>query len=474
MLRYLSLLALLVTTACATANNTTTSCANPTKVVSADGTYYEYTCAEVVDSNPLKSIKIVDNWTPVLNPISFKQRWLDVKYEAEGSINYQVNQRNLNCPVRIKTVTPYPTNDKNHLEWFKCQQWMHADASEDLTNLQDILLSWASNPKDVMKPRRGGPTNFSVSGYDIPSTIGTFSQLYALWYNEFRYTPKERALVDAYLTRKLMEQKFPTIGGGARKCNPNNPKSTILGNTNAGYSVTDSNNCGSIRIKVATAEIMLGLRLKDQAMLDKGHDDIWHVLTQVDADGVWVNYAARGANNFSYYMEYLTALSVLTEVYYALGYDFLEMELKHGAKVHQIYYHGYKLLKDHTYLGKYARYNLGSMSYRYSEVKNMSREEWLTISSTHNSYKDPTDDTEWVNLHSRYVSKYMPHLPIVLGYTDSPQSVSANVPVSSDMFYWGNTIKYKEPEPQPVMDYSLKQSEGNGWRKSVFISGATN
>ena len=64
----------------------------------------------------------------------------DVKYEAEGSINYQVNQRNLNCPVRIKTVTPYPTNDKNHLEWFKCQQWMHADASEDLTNLQDICM----------------------------------------------------------------------------------------------------------------------------------------------------------------------------------------------------------------------------------------------------------------------------------------------------------------------------------------------
>jgi hypothetical protein len=462
MLKYLSLLALLVTTACATANNTTNSCANPTKVISGDGSYYVYTCEKINESNPLKSIKVVDYWKPVLNPISFKERWLEAKYEVEGSIKNQVEQRNLNCPVRLKTVTPFPTNDKNHLEWFKCQQWMHADASDNLDNLQDILLSWASNPKDVMKPRASSK-DVNVSGYDIPSTIGTFSQLYALWYNDFKYMPQERKLVDAYLTRKLMEQKFPILDRGRRKCNPNNPKSTILGNPSAGNNVTDSNNCGSIRIKVATAEIMLGLRLKDQAMLDKGHDDIWHVLTQVDADGIWVNYAARGANNFSYYIEYLVALSVLTEVYYALGYDFLEMELKHGAKVHQIYYHGYKLLKDHTYLGKYARSNVGALNYKYHKVKNMSRDEWVTIDSTVDSYREPTKDTEWVNLHSRYVTKYQPHLPIVLGYMRSPQYVTSNIPVGSEMFYWGNTVE--QPAPPTPMDYSLTPKAGDGWRK---------
>ena len=154
-----------------------------------------------------------------------------------------------------------------------------------------------------------------------------------------------------------MEQKFPVINGNHKgpfkKCNPNNPRSVLKENV-------DTNNCGSIRVKVATAEIMLGLKLENQTMLDKGHDDIWYVLTQVDKDGIWVNYAARGANNFSYYIEYLHSLSVLTEVYYALGYDFLEMELKHGAKVYQIYGNGYKLLKDHTYFGKYAKYNVGS------------------------------------------------------------------------------------------------------------------
>jgi hypothetical protein len=40
------------------------------------------------------------------------------------------------------------------------------------------------------------------------------------------------------------------------------------------------------------------------------------------------------------------------------------------------------------------------------------------------------------------------------------------------MFYWGNTVE--QPAPPTPMDYSLKQTEGDGWRKSVFISGVTN
>jgi hypothetical protein len=42
----------------------------------------------------------------------------------------------------------------------------------------------------------------------LPSTIGTFAQSYAFWYDEIAYTPDERKRVDAYMTKKLIEQKF--------------------------------------------------------------------------------------------------------------------------------------------------------------------------------------------------------------------------------------------------------------------------
>ena len=45
---------------------------------------------------------------------------------------------------------------------------------------------------------------YNVSGYDIPSTIGTFAQFYAVWYNEINYTKQERQLVNKYLSTKII------------------------------------------------------------------------------------------------------------------------------------------------------------------------------------------------------------------------------------------------------------------------------
>lgn len=475
MKKYLALLGLLLTTACAGAN-TTNVCSDgsaPTKSVSSDGSYYVYSCntTKTISDNPLKQIKVVDNWSPVINFQSFKKESKSRNYWVDSYYKRQESKSGINCVEILKTVTPHPLNGESSHKWKECQGRINTQTKTNIEPLQEILLSWASNPKDVMKVKITNPRDFNTSGYDIPSTLGTFGQLYAVWYDDFRYTPSERKLVDAYMTKKFMEYKFPVINGNSqgrfRPCNPNDPKSSLARNV-------DTNTCGSIRIKVALGEIMLGLRLENQAMLNKGNEDIWFALTQVDADGVWVHYAARGASNFSYYTEYLHTLSILTEIYYALGYDFLEMELKHGAKVHQVYDQGYKLLKDHTIFAKYANRNLGSMKYPYSIVANMTREQWFQYEQTAETYNDPNDDTDWVNSHTRYVSKYMPHLPIVLGYTQSPQSGTSNISVTPDMLYWGNVTKYVKPKPVPVMDYSLKQNEGNGWRKSVFISGATN
>ena len=113
-----------------------------------------------------------------------------------------------------------------------------------------------------------------AAGYDLPSTIGTFAQSYAFWYDEIAFTPDERQRVDAYMTRKLLEEKFLPISrdhnGPRIKCDINDLSSI--------YSErTGTNNCGNVRMKVAVGEIMLGFRLENQTLLDKGHDDMYVV-----------------------------------------------------------------------------------------------------------------------------------------------------------------------------------------------------
>ena len=216
----------------------------------------------------------------------------------------------------------------------------------------DILLSWASAKKDPMIVKRA--SGYNVAGYDIPSTIGTFAQFYAVWYKEINYTEKERQLVNKYLVQKLFDQKFKVLNKGARKCNIKKLKSIYSKNTG-------TNNCGNIRMKVAVGEIMLGFRLEDQELLDKGHKDIYVVQAFINKDGININHASRGANTVNYSWEYTGYSSILAEVYRPAGYDYFEHTFPRGAKVKDYVKFNYKLLKNlialkDKYLKKYASF----------------------------------------------------------------------------------------------------------------------
>ena len=78
-------------------------------------------------------------------------------------------------------------------------------------------MHWASTRKDEMIVKRA--SGYNVAGYDIPSTIGTFAQFYAVWYKAINYTEKERQLVNKYQVLKSFDQKFKVLNQGKRKCN---------------------------------------------------------------------------------------------------------------------------------------------------------------------------------------------------------------------------------------------------------------
>ena len=242
----------------------------PVRSISADGTYYVYNCSGSADSSnetsstksngllpdTLKQIKVVKDWKPISD---FK---LVKEYVKLVPISEWQNKE-WNCVDRIKNVNPYPAPD-THRAWFQCQSYVHAVSSNNPQILGDILLSWASASKDPMTVVPFADPRHTSAGYDLPSTIGTFAQFYAFWYDEIAFTPDERQRVDAYMTRKLLEEKFLPISrdhnGPRIKCNINDLSSI--------YSErTGTNNCGNIRMKVAVGEIMLGFRLENQTLV---------------------------------------------------------------------------------------------------------------------------------------------------------------------------------------------------------------
>ena len=382
--------------------------------------------------NTLLEIKVIENWEPVKNFQKFKE------YSNLAPIKGFLERKNKewDCFDRIKNVDPYPKTDNSHWAWFTCQNYLHFAGTNNPQIIGDILLSWASAKKDPMIVKRA--SGYNVAGYDIPSTIGTFAQFYAVWYKEINYTEKERQLVNKYLVQKLFDQKFKVLNKGARKCNIKKLKSIYSKNTG-------TNNCGNIRMKVAVGEIMLGFRLEDQELLDKGHKDIYVVQAFINKDGININHASRGANTVNYSWEYTGYSSILAEVYRPVGYDYFEHTFPRGAKVKDYVKFNYKLLKNFKLTAEWAKRNVGSNFDKYKNISKLTQAEYLQTEYAENVYSFEHGDKEFIKAHPRFTKKYMPEVYSSVSeeeikdfYKSREGLISANKGVSSYGLYYGN------------------------------------
>ena len=381
--------------------------------------------------NGLKQIKVIKGWEPVADFEALKEY---SKLVPIGGFRVRKNKE-WNCIDRITNVNPYPDED-THRPWTHCQAYVHGLAASNPQILGDVLLTWASAKKDPMfvipNPKSG---EYNVAGYDIPSTIGTFAQSYALWYDEITYTPDERKRVDYYMTKKLMEQKFPVLNPGRKQCNIYNINSVY-------HKKTGSNNCGNIRMKVSVGEIMLGFRLENQALLDKGHDDMYVVLAFINEDGININHAARGGNTVNYSWEYTYYSSLLAELYTTVGYDYLEHTLPHGAKVHEHLSFNYRLLKDFKLTAPWAKHNVGSSWLPYSQIKNLSQAEYQKTENGRDVYSWKDGDKQFVKAHTKFVKRYMPDLYTfaVKNYMGSNFNDTSNFGLHPYVLHLGNNF----------------------------------
>ena len=382
--------------------------------------------------NTLLEIKVIENWEPVKNFQKFKE------YSNLTPMKGFLERKNKewDCFDRIKNVDPYPKTDNSHWAWFTCQNYLHFAGTNNPQIIGDILLSWASAKKDPMIVKRA--SGYNVAGYDIPSTIGTFAQFYAVWYKEINYTEKERQLVNKYLVQKLFDQKFKVLNKGARKCNIKKLKSIYSKNTG-------TNNCGNIRMKVAVGEIMLGFRLEDQELLDKGHKDIYVVQAFINKDGININHASRGANTVNYSWEYTGYSSILAEVYRPAGYDYFEHTFPRGAKVKDYVKFNYKLLKNFKLTAEWAKRNVGSNFDKYKNISKLTQAEYLQTEYAENVYSFEHGDKEFIKAHPRFTKKYMPEIyssvseEEIKNFHKSREGlISANKGVSSYGLYYGN------------------------------------
>ena len=395
------------------------------------------TVAFAIEPNTLLNIKVVDNWQPVKNyeklvsaeafDYTENGNWFQEKSKQFGYDK---------CISNIKNTT-----FKESIDFERCYGWVLVEAKHGNKDiLADILLYWAENNHSFhISPSL---EDFDPKGYQLPSVLGVYSQVYAIHYPSFNFTNEQRTKVNNYLTNWLMKQMFPNTGGSGNKdpnaeCKVDVSEKAMIESHMRQQVFFD--NCGSVRYKVSGGEIMLGFRLVNQELLDKGHEDLYVNLAQFTRDGIGMTHAVKGANTLNYTMEYLRYMSIYAELYKSVDYDFLEHLLPHGARVHEVIAKGYEALYDvDGVLGKYAKAN--TQFPKYDKIAGMTHKEYLTTDFAENVYDWENGDKQFIRSHTQYVKSYTTlEIPFDIDmYRKGRNDLSNHMGVSGILLHFAN------------------------------------
>jgi hypothetical protein len=370
-------------------------------------------------ANPLDALTIPDNWQLASNQAVFDYERSNIKDSGFGysprnralgsscfeiMSNYRENNlylaRNQNRLEKMSSVADnaddyfQPTVD-TCLDYYAQLAGAKGTTPEDLKKL---FLIWAKTNAFVFQSKA---TEQKLSqNYQIISALTVMAAYYAVYYDEFEYTPDERELVDNYLTKKLLSINTSRRTREGKPCNPKRVKSLARDQGNGNV---DANTCGSLVWKATVSQLLFGLRLKDESVFRKGIENTKWQFNFFDDEGIFITWATKGASSMQYTGDLPTFLGLLTEIYNTLGYNLMEHQIPNGLTIKQVMDKQVDIHYDHMLLYKYA----SNVKNAYKGVDTKEFSSWD---------RDESLDLAGTSLHimaremARYIDTYRPEL----------------------------------------------------------------
>ena len=234
---------------------------------------------------------------------------------------------------------------------FTYQHFQNRD--EGIKVFERILLSWAKN-KPVLYPDPQDFTNWNSDsgwgGLQYASTmlVGDFASFYAVYYDDFDFSLKQRQDIESYLSDWLINHDIDPPRGH-HGCDL---EDLTKFESNDDFVVIDY--CGSNRWRMGLGAVYLGLRTGNQELFTAGNRHIEINLSVIDKDGIYAPWAKKGAMALSYSRQLPEVLTLLAVAYESIGYDFYEHKLPHGKKIHEVYESLFDFIYYPEKLDKYA------------------------------------------------------------------------------------------------------------------------
>ena len=218
---------------------------------------------------------------------------------------------------------------------------------------KELILKITHSKKDYWTYKDSGVKDFNPRDYNLWGVLAPLTMFYAVNFDELGYTENEHATIQQYFKKKAMTERFDRDGDGRIKCDITNPM-------NFWRQKHTTNNCGSVRMRTAPAELALAIIMQDEELWAKGLWDLDYILSMIEEEGFFVPMSAKGCMALGYTWDTSKLFSLNAEILKLADFNLLDYKTRHGKTVAEAYEMLFKQYKDITISNHIAKKGFGA------------------------------------------------------------------------------------------------------------------
>ena len=225
---------------------------------------------------------LANNWR--FTSYLWKENALGLKDVSKGQI--LTKDFCMKMIAEFKLSATDPNTGKSHAgksqkDFNKCSRSFSDNAvvnfDDGVQLYKELILKIATAKKDKWIYKDSGKDDFNPRDYELWGTLSPITMFYAVNFEEFNFTKEEHEAIQQYIKNKAMIARLDRDGNRGRTalCNITNPM-------NFWRHKHKVNNCGSVRLRFAAAELALAIVMQDQELWAKGLWDLEYTLSMIE------------------------------------------------------------------------------------------------------------------------------------------------------------------------------------------------
>ncbi len=297
---------------------------------------------------------LANNWR--FTSYLWKENALGLKDVSKGQILTKDFCMKMIAEFKVPT-----TGAKEKKDFNKCSRSFSDNAvvnfDDGIQLYKELILKIATAKKDKWIYINSGKDDFNPRDYQLWGTLAPITMFYAVNYEELNYTKEENKKIQQYLKNKAMIERLDRDGNrSARKLCPITAPMKLNGKKHK------VNNCGSVRLRFAAAELALAIVMQDQELWAKGLWDLDYTLSMIEKEGFFVPLSAKGCKALGYTWDTSKLFSLNVEMLKLANFNLLDYKTRHEKTVGEAYEMLFKQYEDITISNHIAKKAIGSGS----------------------------------------------------------------------------------------------------------------